>query len=231
MMKKGFSSTALSILAAVCMVEDHFAAAFLSQTAFYIPLRSIGRMTFPIFLFLLTQGVKHTASKPRYLARLAVFAVISELPFDLLFYRKHFYPYHQNTLFTLAVCAFALMLLEKYKASPAKAMLGFSFCAIAANIFYADGGALAVFLAVFMCGSAYSRAAALFVFSAVNNILSGSNPVNGIYIWNMAALIPISLYNGERGGENWPFLLRKWGFYLFYPLHLTALLLISQWLK
>ncbi|MBP0980785.1 MAG: hypothetical protein J5968_01150, partial [Oscillospiraceae bacterium] len=47
-------------------------------------------------------------------------------------------------------------------------------------------------------------------------------------IWNMAALPLILCYNGKRGGENCPKPIRKWGFYIFYPLHLAALATIVR---
>lgn len=230
MMRKGLSSTALSVFAAGCMVTDHFAAAFIDDAKLYILMRSVGRMAFPIFLFLLTEGIKHTSSKPRYLARLAVFAVVSELPFDLLFYQTGFYPEHQNTLFTLTICAIMLMLLEKYRESPHKAFLSLAMCAAATELLRADGGALAVFLAVFICGSVYSRAAALLAFSVINNISSRNAALTGVYIWNMAALLPIAAYDGRRGGEILPAKMRKWAFYVFYPLHLAALVIIREML-
>lgn len=222
-MKKCLSSTALSLIAASAMLADHAAAVFLSDSAVYSPMRAIGRITFPIFLFLLIEGVEHTSSKPRYLARLAVFAVISELPFDLLFYKTAFYPQHQNTMFTLLICAAMLMLRKRFENEPILVFASFAACAVLADIMRVDGGSMAVLLAlVFGCGKNFERAGALLLFSLINNLFAGYNILTGLYIWNMAALPLILCYNGKRGGENCPKPIRKWGFYAFYSLHLAA---------
>lgn len=228
MMKKCLSSTELSAFAAVCMVIDHFAAAFVGNGLLGYVMRSIGRMAFPIFLFLLTEGIKHTSSKPRYLARLALFAAVSELPFDILFYKTAFYPQHQNTIFTLFIAAVALISAEKRSESPKTAFFALACALLAADILRVDGGSPAVLMALFFGGGFFERLTALAVFSVMNNLFAGYPPITGYYIWNMAALLPISMYNGERGVEFLPAKIRKWGFYLFYPLHLAALAAIGK---
>lgn len=221
-MSKNLSSTTLSVTAAAAMLTDHAAVSFFKDSALYFPMRAVGRLSFPIFLFLIAQGIQHTSSKPRYLARLAVFAALSELPFDMLFYRTAFYPQHQNTIFTLLICAAALMLLKRYEGSPQLAMMCLAACSVLAQMLRVDGGSMAVLLAVFLsCNSALEKAAALLVYSLLNNFLAGYDIVTGMYIWNMAALFFILRYNGKRGGESCPQMIRKWGFYLLYPLHLT----------
>lgn len=220
-MKKNLSSTALSVVAAAAMLADHAAVAFLNGSALYSPMRAIGRISFPIFLFLIAQGIEHTSSKPRYLARLVVFAAVSELPFDILFYRTIFYPRHQNTIFTLFICAVALMLLKRYEQAPELAMACLTVCALFAQLLRVDGGSMAVLLAVLLSrDSAWEKVGALLAFSLLNNCLEGYNILTGHYIWNMASLVFILCYNEKRGGESCPRQIRKWGFYLLYPLHL-----------
>lgn len=223
-MKKCLPSTVLSLIAAATMLADHAAVAFLSDSAAYSPMRAIGRITFPIFLFLLVQGVEHTSSKPHYLVRLAVFAIISELPFNWLFYNTAFYPQHQNTMFTLLICAAMLILLKRFENEPISAFAAFAACAVLADVLRVDGGSMAVLLAlVFGCGKSLERAGALLIFSLANNLFAGHNMLTGLYIWNMAALPLIFCHNGERGGDDLPKSLRKWFFYAFYPIHMAAL--------
>ena len=75
-----FSSNALKIIACVSMLIDHIGIVFVDNNLF---MRAVGRLAFPIFAFLLVQGLLHTSDVRRYLLRLSIFAVVSEIPFDL----------------------------------------------------------------------------------------------------------------------------------------------------
>lgn len=103
--KRGIELTSfdLKTIAIICMLIDHTAAVLLYQSASHDILRLIGRIAFPIFCFLITQGFIYTKNVWKYMARLAVFALISEVPFDLAFYKKPFAMEHQNVFFTLAL--------------------------------------------------------------------------------------------------------------------------------
>lgn len=83
------STFALKLIAMVCMVTDHTALALycsgvLTNNGVYMLLRSIGRPAFPIFCYLLAVGYEKTSNREKYLSRLCVFAVISQLPFCLV---------------------------------------------------------------------------------------------------------------------------------------------------
>ena len=111
--RKGISAATLKWIALITMTIDHFAASGLfSQLAYgmvgwrladqlYMLLRIIGRLAFPIYCFLLAEGFRHTRSRERYALRLGLFALISEIPFDLAACHVVWDWNDQNVFFTL----------------------------------------------------------------------------------------------------------------------------------
>lgn len=82
------TTTRLKAIAIISMLIDHIGAIFIpGNTPVYMVFRGIGRLAFPIFAFLIVEGFYHTRSVKKYLLRLGSFALISEIPFDLAFYR------------------------------------------------------------------------------------------------------------------------------------------------
>ena len=89
------SGSWLKIIATAAMLIDHVTFVFLSRTpvvlftlfgrtlTLYALLRGIGRIAFPIYAFLITEGYLHTRNKEKYGLRLLIFAVISEICWDL----------------------------------------------------------------------------------------------------------------------------------------------------
>jgi hypothetical protein len=88
------SSFVLKLIAIITMLIDHIGAVFISPTAhpeLYVLFRGTGRLAFPIFVFLIVEGFHHTKDVKKYLKRLGIFALISEIPFDLAFYQYHYH--------------------------------------------------------------------------------------------------------------------------------------------
>lgn len=85
------STFVLKIIAITTMLIDHIGAMFLTgDLLWYAITRSIGRLAFPIFAFLIVEGFYHTSNVKNYLKRLGIFAIISEIPFDLAFYSNNY---------------------------------------------------------------------------------------------------------------------------------------------
>ena len=110
MNKKGLTGSTLKIIAMIAMLIDHIGAAVLvrvirstgdmSLYEGYTILRKIGRIAFPIFCFLLVEGFIHSSDKKKYALRLGIFALLSEVPFDLAFQSKVVGFEYQNVFFT-----------------------------------------------------------------------------------------------------------------------------------
>ena len=125
--RRTFSGTALKTIACITMLVDHIGASCieagiltpgldagtlsqdtLSAYPLYrldMVLRFTGRLAFPLFCFLLVEGFVHTHNVKGYLGRLVLFGILSEVPFDLAFFRTPFDPSAQNVYWTLALAA------------------------------------------------------------------------------------------------------------------------------
>lgn len=146
--KKGITGSTVKIIAVVTMLIDHVAAALLTRIVisrgfFYAAgneqrliewmkvngllyivtqlMRLIGRLGFPIFCFLLVEGFQKTRNVKKYALRLGLFALISEIPFDLAFSGRVWNPGYQNVYFTLLIGILALWAFDTIaKLDPAK---------------------------------------------------------------------------------------------------------------
>lgn len=115
------SAFTLKIIALAAMLIDHIAAVFPYHFSF--GFRVVGRMTFPIFVYLLAEGFRHTRSQTKYLLRLLAFALISEPFFDWSINRAHniaagYSPWHvdllnnTNIFYTLLLGGMAIVAYE-----------------------------------------------------------------------------------------------------------------------
>ena len=215
------STFALKLTAIISMLIDHTAVVFLSgNSRLYVICRVIGRLAFPIFAFLIVEGFHHTSNIKKYLTRLGIFAIISEVPFDLAFYNSYMYTRHQNIFFTLFLGLFAIYLIDmaekkiKYNmvlVNLASAGITIVFCFIATLLKtdYKFMGILIIVAFYLFRGSKVLPAVSMV-------ILSG----NLIQACSALSIIPISFYNGKKGRNI------KYFFYVFYPAHLIILYLL-----
>ena len=235
--KFGFSTFTLKIIAVVTMVIDHFAYALVNEsTMTYTVLRSIGRISFPIFCFVLVEGYFHTHNRLEHCIRLGIFALISEVPFDA-FQGDLWNLKHQNVLFTLfigfvmiwgldMISAFRLNYPEKLTKKIGAGRLN-TLCELVV-IMLGLGSA-------YILKSSYSYAGIMLILcfyafhkQNIGKIVSiivfnmGMYPI-GIQWWGTAGILPIALYNEKPGKRS-----GKYFFYCFYPLHLMILVLVRN---
>ena len=125
--RPGLSGTALKLAACITMLIDHIGASCIEATygvAYRTPpqivqldlvLRLIGRLAFPIFCFLLVEGFLHTHDVKKYIGRLFLFGLLSEVPFDMAFFKTPFHWGNQNVYWTLALGVLAMAGLKRFE--------------------------------------------------------------------------------------------------------------------
>lgn len=105
-------SAMLHIIAMVLMLSDHMWGTIAGNIRL---LTMIGRVAFPIFAFMIVEGMYHTSSVKKYMLRLLAFALISEIPFDFMMSGRWFSIYHQNVLWTFLMAILLILLLQSVK--------------------------------------------------------------------------------------------------------------------
>lgn len=218
----------LKIIACVTMLIDHFGAAIVptlpidNMVDVYYSCRIIGRMAFPIYCFLLCEGMHHTKNTGRYILRLAIGILLAELPFDLLF-EGGFSWASQSVMVTLTLGAVMVWLMNKTDNKIFKALLALPFALLAelANSDYGGWGIamIAVFAIVEQLPLQILCLGALSVLMPSAKVALGGMSVS-VQMFSILGMLPIYFYSGEKLTDNRAV---QWGFYLFYPLHLLIL--------
>ncbi len=198
--------------------------------------RYIGRMAFPIYCFLLVEGFMHTRSVAKYAGRLALFALISEIPFDLACYGQLWRYSSNNVFFTLVLgllAIWAVSYVEKFyefwQEKEWEPILGriltlsagliiiVGFGAFADMVLFTDyglGGVVAIVVMYLLRGQKeVAFAAAVLALT----VITSSTEILALFM-----LYPIMKYDGSRGRNM------KCIFYAFYPVHLLILALMCM---
>lgn len=239
------SAAALHIIAMALMLMDHLWATLLPAQDW---LTCAGRLAFPIFAFMAVEGYFHTHSFKKYAQRLLLFAVLSEIPFDLMYGGTWFYPVHQNVIWTLLLALLGVRLMETVRKKQ-KTWLYLLMAALVTVIWallgtlgmvdYYGAGILTVFIFYFFRGRKWwCLLGQLLALYWVNVEMLGGlmYPIhlfgNEFEICQqglaLLALIPIWLYRGRQGYHSKPFQYLCYG---FYPLHMLALAAILNYVN
>lgn len=234
---KTVSSALLHLLAMAFMLCDHLWATFFTNLDI---LTCIGRIAYPIFAFMIVEGFFHTRSFKKYMLRLLTFALISEIPFDLFYAGTAFYPFHQNVLWTFLIALLLIKWLEfvkqsgskwKYAAAGAGALIIGAVTGTVTMVDYYGAGVLVVLMFYFLRRRTWLNLILqlLFMYYVFVEMIGGYYypiTVFGHYFelqqeaLAILALIPIWLYNGNKGFGGKGF---KYFCYGFYPGHLLLL--------
>ena len=227
MKKYGISQEVLKSIACVTMLIDHVGAVLLPQ---FIFLRYIGRIAFPIYCFLLVEGVHYTKDPKQYGLRLGLGVLLSELPFDLALFGG-LTPYYQSVMLTLLIGFLMAMCMKYTRNIFLKTLMVIPF-AMAADWLRTDYGGMGVILiALFVLtrdppGARWIQLAGmvpiLWMMGGLWFRIAGV--LVPVEMLALLAMIPIGFYSGRkatasRGVQN--------AFYLFYPVHLLILYLVK----
>lgn len=206
---------ALKGIAYLAMLLDHIGAVLLPN----VGLRIIGRLAFPIFCFLLVEGTDHTKDPRRYGLRLLISAVISEVPYDLLFYGGLSWA-GQNVMVTLLLGYGMVRLMDRVPKDWMKVPV-IAIFALAAGLTKSDYGPWGI-LIIAMFALTRGRGAGLrtMLLAVICWVMSDAK----IQLSGVLAMVPINLYNGRKAVSGRAL---QWAFYLFYPVHMLALWLIT----
>lgn len=242
MKKIDLSSSALHVIAMIFMLCDHLWATLIPGNQW---LTCLGRLAFPMFAYMAVEGYFHTGNLKRYVLRLLLFAVISEIPFNLMYSGSLIYPFHQNVLWTLLL-GIGLIQVNELVAKKGKFWLRFAIGCVTVLLGWVIGmltmvdyygfGVVTILVFYFfrkrtwwcllaqIAALYYLNVEALGGFYFEVNIMGKTIPIvqQGLALF---ALIPIWLYRGRKGYN------RKWfqyACYGFYPLHMLLLYLLRS---
>ena len=240
---KKFETTSFSLhlMAMLFMLCDHLWGTIVPGNDW---LTCIGRVCFPIYAFLLVEGYFHTSNLKKYVKRLLLFAVISEIPFNLAMASSVIYPFHQNVLWSFLIALGLIHCNEKAK-STGKLWLriivavftilaGYLLGLITMVDYYHAGILMVLTFYFFHHRNWWDYVGQLLCLGYINLELLGGFGYEVVLFgetvfltrqgFALLALIPIWLYKGKQGYHSkwW-----KYFCYAFYPVHLLILGLLK----
>lgn len=224
------SGSILKLIACIAMLVDHIAKLLpgdflgMTDTLFLIGdkavnmrmlMHFIGRSAFPIFAYLITEGFMHTHNRKKYCLNLLIFALISEIPWNLALSNDFFYA-RQNVFFTLLLGYLGLCAIDQFKNDIKNLAITLSILLMVSFVLRADYGAFGFGFILLL----YLLRERKFIMAIVGTCVLPSRWIGGL------AFIPILLYNGQRGFAKVKWI--KYAFYIFYPLHLLLIYLFRN---
>lgn len=246
--RRGLSGNAIKLLAMSAMLLEHISVFFTKAPALFWCMRFLGKAAAPIFFYFIVEGYRHTHNKNRYTLNLAVFSIISYVPFILCFDSA----INADTFLNFSIIYNLLIGLLVIRASHEikNRILRWSLIAVLFLLScFGDWGWVAPLTILIFDLYHENRKNQIYAYTLFTLIRTGLltkilSPMLffarwktgfdftewGYFGYDFGTLIPVVillLYNGEkgRGGE-----IAKWGFYVFYPLHLLIIAILKMYL-
>jgi len=225
---KNIAASTLKLIAMITMTVDHIGFVLQKYSLFdyaYL-LRIVGRIAFPIYCFLLVQGIYHTRSKTKYAIRLLVFALISDLPYATLFEGdgQIYYRFGCNVLWTLLMGLILICIVDRYfiQKPYSYGLILMIIFGLGAQLLRTDYG----FIGIMLIYSFYVQSRDKQLYSALAPELTCVECSLITPMW-LAAIASCSFtrkYNGEKGSP----IAGKYFFYIYYPLHIAIIAFITM---
>lgn len=225
-MKKGLTNNQLKIIALAAMTVDHIGVQLFPENVIF---RIIGRLAFPIFAYMIAEGCKYTKNRKRYLGFIALEGVACQLVYIAA----------ENSLYMNIFITFTMSIMIIFlgeKALKEKKTVYYALLALSVAVIYAlcellpkalpdtdfavDYGFFGVLMPAVIYFAKDNRQTKLTAVFAMCVLLSISS--SDLQYFSVFSVLPLALYNGERGK-----LRLKYFFYVYYPLHLAVIYLIS----
>lgn len=220
----------LKWIAIITMTLDHIGFFLIPDGWLNDVFRGIGRIAFPLFAFLIAQGYEHTHHFGRYILRLGIAAVVMELAV-LIIYLVSGEAYFITINVFIPLLAGLLSLWLIHHRNPYYKWLIIPLLVLCewGGVSYGMYGVLMI-LAFGLLPKKHQYWTALIILNLFFNewplftylATSYDTRYEGWLQWlSLLALVPIQLYNGQKGTYN------KWFFYLYYPLHIGIIVTIQ----
>jgi hypothetical protein len=223
----GFVLVMLSAVASavgVARLPENGDAADLSQLTAVVLVEAVSWIALPIYAWLLCRGLRHTRSVPRYALRLALLAVVSEVPYDLATSGRAWDLSSQNPVFALLVALVVLASLDHLLRGPERHVLGAVAVCVAGVLWLAlfDVG---LRLGVVPTGVVILLFCLVFYFlgSRENTMMLVGGALGALALVLPAVGMVVLHYRNDEPGRPYP----RYLFYVLYPAGLLAAALVG----
>ena len=234
------SASVLKIIAIITMIIDHIGYLILNGKLYgfnevvyqhvitlpeaqkwivlYNICRIIGRISFPIFAFLVIEGVLRTSSILNYLFRLFVLAIVSEIPYDLMIYNRFMYLQDQNVVFLYFIVVGLIAIYRRINAHPIY-LLVMTFVAMVVSYYgRISYGPMGILYMVYVYNMRFDKNLRTIGCAILSFLMSFYKNRYGV---GVISAIFIHLYNGKKGNLKLGSLP-----YIIYPLHMIIIVII-----
>ena len=207
------TSFVLKIIAVITMTMDHYSKIADGPEWFSL----VGRVSFPLFAFLIGEGFRYTKDRKKYFYRIFLYALVLQIP-DLLSIEK----YDGNIFFTLSFGILSLLILNNTKLNKFIKIILVTIIVVSAEMLTLDYGSYGVMIIIIFYLFRENNIMTAFSFTAVNILWISFFQMSATQLYSIFVLPLIFLYNGKEGKKM------KLFFYLYYPLHLIVLYLLAE---